>query len=98
MVAEILNDAEFYDRYEIIGGEKFMSPSANLDHSGIIMRLGMIIGTHLSKSCPIRRATKTSASRRTLTKRKASANTGSSTRGQKASPCISCAIKNPPLD
>ena len=48
MAAEILNDAEFYDRYEIIGGEKFMSPSANLDDSGIIMRLGMIIGTHLS--------------------------------------------------
>lgn len=50
MATEILNDAEFYDRYEIIEGEKFMSPAANLDHSGIIMRLGMIIGTHLSNN------------------------------------------------
>ena len=27
-----------------------MSPAANLDHSGIIMRIGMIIGTHLSNN------------------------------------------------
>ena len=47
---EVLNDAEFYKSYEIIGGEKFMSPAANLDHSGIIMRLGMIIATHLSNN------------------------------------------------
>ena len=47
---EVLNDAEFYKSYEIIGGEKFMSPAANLDHSGIIMRLGMVIGTHLSNN------------------------------------------------
>lgn len=39
MAAEILNDAEFYDRYEIIGGEKFMSPSANLEHGYIVGRL-----------------------------------------------------------
>ena len=47
---EVLNDAEFYKSYEIIGGEKFMSPAASLDHSGIIMRLGMVIGTHLSNN------------------------------------------------
>ena len=39
MATEILNDAEFYKSYEIIGGEKVMAPSANLDHSGIISRL-----------------------------------------------------------
>ena len=47
---EILNERELYPSYEIIGGEEFMSPAANLDHSGIIMRLGMIIGTHLSNN------------------------------------------------
>ncbi|MBR4904922.1 MAG: Uma2 family endonuclease [Selenomonadaceae bacterium] len=50
MANEILNDKLFYQSYEIIGGEKIMSPAANLDHSGIIMRLGMIIGTHLSNT------------------------------------------------
>ena len=39
MATEILNDADFYKSYEIIGGEKVMAPSANLDHSGIISRL-----------------------------------------------------------
>ena len=48
MVAEILDERLLYPSYEIIGGEKIMSPAANLDHSGIIMRLGMIIATHLS--------------------------------------------------
>ena len=38
-MAVILNDADFYKEYEIIGGEKFMAPAANLDHSGIISRL-----------------------------------------------------------
>ena len=47
---EVINDADFYKSYEIIGGEKFMSPAANLDHSGIIMRIGMVIGTHLSNN------------------------------------------------
>ena len=47
---EILNERLLYPSYEIIGGEKFMAPAANLDHSGIIMRLGMIIGTHLSNN------------------------------------------------
>ena len=50
MATEIINERELYPSYEIIGGEKFMSPAANLDHSGIIMRLGMIIGTHLSNN------------------------------------------------
>jgi len=48
MAAEILDERLLYPSYEIIGGEKIMSPAANLDHSGIIMRLGMIIATHLS--------------------------------------------------
>ena len=48
MTTEIINERLLYPSYEIIGGEKFMSPAVNLDHSGIIMRLGMIIGTHLS--------------------------------------------------
>ena len=39
MATEILNDAEFYQSYEIIGGEKLMAPAANLDHSDIIGRL-----------------------------------------------------------
>ena len=47
---EIINERFLYPSYEIIGGEKFISPAANLDHSGIIMRLGMIIGTHLSNN------------------------------------------------
>ena len=38
-MAEILNDAEFYKEYEIIRGEKFMAPAANLDHSNIISRI-----------------------------------------------------------
>ncbi len=50
MATEILNERLLYPSYEIIGGEKFMAPAANLDHSGIIMRLGMIIGTHLSNN------------------------------------------------
>ena len=50
MPTEIFNERLLYPSYEIIGGEKIMSPSTNLDHSGIIMRLGMIIGTHLSNN------------------------------------------------
>ena len=44
---EIINERLLYPSYEIIGGEKIMSPAANLTHSGIIMRLGMIIGNYL---------------------------------------------------
>ena len=47
MATEIINDAEFYDRYEIIGGEKFMSPAPNLDHSDIIFKLSFVIGGYL---------------------------------------------------
>jgi len=47
MAAEILNDRDFYDRYEIIGGEKFMSPAPNLDHSDIIFKLAFVIGGYL---------------------------------------------------
>lgn len=47
---EVINERLLYPSYEIIGGEKIMAPAANLDHSGIIMRLGMIIGTHLSNN------------------------------------------------
>ncbi len=42
MATEILNDAVFYDRHEIIGGEKFMSPAPNLEHGYIIGRLHFI--------------------------------------------------------
>ena len=48
MATEIINERLLYPSYEIIGGKKIMAPAASLDHSGIIMRLGMIIGTHLS--------------------------------------------------
>lgn len=39
MATEILNECLLYPSYEIIGGEKFMAPAANLDHSGVISRL-----------------------------------------------------------
>ena len=38
-MAEILNEIEFYKEYEIIGGEKFMAPAANLNHSDVISRI-----------------------------------------------------------
>ena len=48
----MLNDALFYESYEVIDGEKFMSPSAPLNHSGIIFRLGMLIGNYvIAKKC-----------------------------------------------
>ena len=43
----MLNDALFYESYEIIGGEKFMSPSAPLEHSGILFRLALAIGNYV---------------------------------------------------
>ena len=36
----MINDALFYQPYEIIGGEKILSAMAYLNHSGIIMNLG----------------------------------------------------------
>ena len=50
MATEIINERLLYPSYEIIGGEKIMAPAANLTHSGIIMRLGMIIGTYLANN------------------------------------------------
>lgn len=47
MATEILNDALFYQSYEIIGGEKFMAPAANTIHNVIGGRLYMFIGTYL---------------------------------------------------
>lgn len=48
----MLNDALYYQSYEIIGGEKFMSPAANLFHNRTLFRLGMIIGQYtIEKKC-----------------------------------------------
>lgn len=47
MATEIINDAVFYDSYEIIGGEKFMAPSAAPTHGAVIGRLYMILLNHL---------------------------------------------------
>ena len=48
----MLNDALFYESYEIIEGEKIMSAAAPLNHSGILFRLGMIIGNYvIAKKC-----------------------------------------------
>ena len=44
---EILNERLLYPSYEIIGGEKFMSPAPNLDHSDIIFKLAYTIGGYL---------------------------------------------------
>lgn len=47
MATEILNERLLYPSYEIIGGEKFMAPSAAPTHGGVIGRLLMIIGNYL---------------------------------------------------
>ena len=47
MATEILNERELYPSYEIIGGEKIMSPAPTLDHSNIIFKLSYIIGGYL---------------------------------------------------
>ena len=47
MSAEILNERLLYPSYEIIGGEKFMAPSAAPTHGRVIMRLGTIIENYL---------------------------------------------------
>ena len=46
-MAEIFNERLLYPSYEIIGGKKFMAPAHNPTHGGVIMRLGMVIGSHL---------------------------------------------------
>ena len=47
MATEILDDRVFYQSYEIIGGEKIMSPAASLDHSNIVFKLSFVIGGYL---------------------------------------------------
>ena len=46
----MINDAIFYQPYEIIGGEKIMSPSAGAYHNnvmgGLYIRLGIYVRTH----------------------------------------------------
>ncbi len=44
---EIFNERELYPSYEIIGGKKFMAPSAAPTHGRVIMRLGTIIENYL---------------------------------------------------
>ena len=46
-MAEIFNERLLYPSYEIIGGKKFIAPALNPTHGGVIMRLGMVIGSHL---------------------------------------------------
>lgn len=50
MATEIFNERLLRPSYEIIGGKKFMSPAPNPTHGGVIMRLGMIIGSHLDEN------------------------------------------------
>lgn len=47
MATEVFNERLLYPSYEIIGGEKFMSPAPNLDHSDIIFKLAYTIGGYL---------------------------------------------------
>ena len=47
MATEIINERLLYPSYEIIGGENFMSPAPNLDHSDIIFKLSFVIGGYL---------------------------------------------------
>ena len=46
----LVDDRNFYQRYEIIGGKKIMAPAAPLNHSAILMRLGMSIGYYVVKN------------------------------------------------
>jgi len=47
---EVINERLLYPSYEIIGGKKFMAPAPNPTHGGVIMRLGMIIGSFLDEN------------------------------------------------
>ena len=51
MATEILNDALFYDRYEIIGGEKFIMAAAapNITHGIIVSRLTTIFNYYIDE-------------------------------------------------
>ena len=46
----MINDALFYQPYEIIGGEKFMSPAENPLHGLILFKLSKIIDNYLMKN------------------------------------------------
>ena len=46
----MINDALFYESYEVIEGEKFMSPTANIKHGGIVVSLVATIGTYVRKN------------------------------------------------
>ena len=48
----MLDDRIFYQSYEIIGGEKFMAPSAGAYHNRTLFKLGIIIGQYtIQKNC-----------------------------------------------
>ena len=44
MTPEIFREVN--DDYELIGGEKFMAPSADIGHNNVVAKLAMIIGMH----------------------------------------------------
>ena len=46
----MLNDALFYESYEIIGGEKFMSPAANPFHGSIIDELHTTLNNYMRRN------------------------------------------------
>lgn len=46
MATEIINERLLNPSYEIIEGEKFMSPSANINHNRIVANLVMTIGVY----------------------------------------------------
>ena len=50
MATEIFNDIEFYKSYEIIGGKKFMAPSANPTHGRVIGRLYTFIDNYFNEN------------------------------------------------
>lgn len=48
----MINDNLFYDSHEIIGGKKFMSPSANPSHNKILYNIALHLGIYfLEKKC-----------------------------------------------
>ncbi|MBQ4404019.1 MAG: Uma2 family endonuclease [Selenomonadaceae bacterium] len=47
---EVINERLLYPSYEIIRGKKIMAPAPNPTHGGVIMRLGMIIGSFLDEN------------------------------------------------
>ena len=47
---EIINERLLYPSYEIIGGEKFMAPAANLEHGYIVGRLYFVFVNYFLKN------------------------------------------------